>query len=294
MPYFIKTGYWDKLSRAPKGFLNIDLLLKNLTPDSIKFSCVTVLTPGSGIYIPTGNWTTFTKTNYGSEVDVIIPGVLEITRGNNKGIYNAAIENQYDNNDYVSPANTEWNSNYTDNTLYGWGDLSNIDNRAYDNWAESVNYNPPDSVNDALELIFRETTTGRVWQVQFLQWTQNAAGGGFSYKRRELVEATTTCGGIEFGDGTVLSSAADIVGPPDDIYTVVGGDLILIGDTEITLPEAFVNWKIRVFRNGIILDLDYQGLDDPYYTRDAIANTITLSVAASTDEKFVIMAYKKV
>jgi hypothetical protein len=26
MPYFIKTGYWDLLSKAPKGFLNLDLV----------------------------------------------------------------------------------------------------------------------------------------------------------------------------------------------------------------------------------------------------------------------------
>ena len=27
MPTFIKTGYWDKLSKAPKEYLNLDLLI---------------------------------------------------------------------------------------------------------------------------------------------------------------------------------------------------------------------------------------------------------------------------
>ena len=55
---------------------------------------------------------TFTKVNYGSEVDVIVPGVVEITRGNNGGIYNIVSEGSWDQN--VSPADTEWNSIYTE------------------------------------------------------------------------------------------------------------------------------------------------------------------------------------
>ena len=39
MPYFIKTGYWDLLSKAPKGFLNLDLV-----------------TGGGGGTIPTDIW----------------------------------------------------------------------------------------------------------------------------------------------------------------------------------------------------------------------------------------------
>lgn len=55
---------------------------------------------------------TFTKTNYGSEVDVIIPGVVEITRGNNQGIYNVVSEVGW--NAGASPSGTTWNSIYTE------------------------------------------------------------------------------------------------------------------------------------------------------------------------------------
>jgi hypothetical protein len=55
---------------------------------------------------------TFTKVNYGSEIDVIVPGVLEISRGNNGGIYNIVSEGGWNQN--VSPADTEWNSIYTE------------------------------------------------------------------------------------------------------------------------------------------------------------------------------------
>lgn len=53
----------------------------------------------------------FTKTNYGNQVDIIVEGSLEITRGNNGAIYNIAEEANWNNN--VSPFGTEWNSIYT-------------------------------------------------------------------------------------------------------------------------------------------------------------------------------------
>jgi hypothetical protein len=53
----------------------------------------------------------FTKTNYGSEVDIIVEGVVEITRGDSNGIYNIATEGSW--NSSVSPQDTEWNSIYT-------------------------------------------------------------------------------------------------------------------------------------------------------------------------------------
>lgn len=52
----------------------------------------------------------FTKTNYQSEVDVIIEGRLEITRGNDNPIYNSAAENGWSND---TPFGTLWNSVHT-------------------------------------------------------------------------------------------------------------------------------------------------------------------------------------
>jgi len=60
---------------------------------------------------PTGGPTVyFTKINYQTKVDVIIEGRLEITRGNNQAIYNAAIDEGWSNN---TPYGTQWNSIYT-------------------------------------------------------------------------------------------------------------------------------------------------------------------------------------
>ena len=61
-----------------------------------------------------GNVVYFTKTNGGSEVDVIVEGVVEITRGNNNVIYNVAVEEDADSD--VSPEDTEWNNIFTEVT----------------------------------------------------------------------------------------------------------------------------------------------------------------------------------
>ena len=55
---------------------------------------------------------TFTKTNNGNEVDVIVPGIIEITRGNQNGIYNVVSEFNWNGN--LSPSGTTWNSIYTE------------------------------------------------------------------------------------------------------------------------------------------------------------------------------------
>jgi hypothetical protein len=63
------------------------------------------------VYPSIGSTVYFTKSNYTSQVDVIIPGRLEIKRGNNGGIFNVVLESNW--NSSTSPAETEWNSIYT-------------------------------------------------------------------------------------------------------------------------------------------------------------------------------------
>ncbi len=61
-----------------------------------------------------GATVTFTKEDYEYAIDVIIPQVLEIARGDQQGgIYNAALEQGFNYMSYESPANTLWNSAYT-------------------------------------------------------------------------------------------------------------------------------------------------------------------------------------
>jgi hypothetical protein len=131
---------------------------------------------------------TFTKTNYGNQVDVIIPGVLEITRGNNQGIYNAAVEGSFN---YNSPANTDWNSKYTDQDRHGWNNLENVNLRTYDNWQNSTDGYPAYMTEDKIEFVVHEITTDRYFLLKFFQWTKGNNGGGFKYERYEIYPSTT-------------------------------------------------------------------------------------------------------
>ena len=60
-----------------------------------------------------GSSITFTKTNYGSEVDVIVLGVVELTRDSQGGLYNTITDTPPFNNGWPGPSDTEWNSIYT-------------------------------------------------------------------------------------------------------------------------------------------------------------------------------------
>lgn len=59
-----------------------------------------------------GPTVTFTKRNGVGDIDIIIPGVLEIARDSSGAIYNIATEGSW--NSTVSPQDTEWNSVYTE------------------------------------------------------------------------------------------------------------------------------------------------------------------------------------
>jgi hypothetical protein len=59
MPTFIKTGFWDKLSRAPKEYLNLDLLLSTVLPSQLGNNGKYLQTDGA-----TASWQTISLTGY--------------------------------------------------------------------------------------------------------------------------------------------------------------------------------------------------------------------------------------
>lgn len=133
----------------------------------------------------------FKKDNYSDphvHKDVIIPGVLEITRGiYGGGIYNIAQESSYNNG--TSPFNTEWNNQYVDPENTSWGSLWNLGSRTFTNWYNSVqtpegNHAPPQQVG--MHIVMRELTTNRLWLIMFTEWSANGSGGGFAYDRYEI------------------------------------------------------------------------------------------------------------
>lgn len=100
--------------------LGKELIMHDMVNDeyhAIKFTQWTQSGNGGGFsYERTMVWPSegptvyFTKSNYGSEIDVIYSGSVEITRGDNGGIYNAAVQGSWNGS---APENTEWNSIYT-------------------------------------------------------------------------------------------------------------------------------------------------------------------------------------
>jgi hypothetical protein len=140
----------------------------------------------------------FTATNYGDEVDPIIPGVLEITRNNNQGIYNSAVEGGYSR--YSSPVNTSWNGE-------GWSNICNYITRSYYDWLTALNNagrNPNNIVG--LEMVMKHVPTNRYWLIKFTNWQGNAGGGAFAYTRKEILGCVTDSSIIQFrnGDATVI------------------------------------------------------------------------------------------
>lgn len=156
-------------------------------------------------------WTYFTKSDGGNEVDIIIPGSLELTRGDTYPIFNRIYEQST--YSYIVPANTEWNSD-------GWDDLSDITERTYDTLYTAIGNNYPDVVGQ--QMVMHAITDDRYWKIQFTHWTQGTnqggpGGGGFAYKRLELVPITppvplegfTTF--IKTDDGAEIDYITDLV-----------------------------------------------------------------------------------
>jgi hypothetical protein len=152
-----------------------------------------------------GEAVSFLKTNDGSEVDILIAddgagAGVGITRDANNGIYNPYREGSWDSD--VSPGGTLWN-------IAGWTDLTDIESRTYTPLYEAFGFGGLGNKIVGTECVMYLPDNGKYYAVKFSQWTQNNAGGGFAYIRREL-DLTSLAEGIRFADGTLLKTAAGI------------------------------------------------------------------------------------
>ena len=99
MPTFIKTGFWDKLSRAPKEYLNLDLLLSTVLPSQLGNNGKYLQTDGA-----TASWQTISLTGYvpyTGATQAVNLGAYDLTvnsltvgRGNNAYINNTVLGSQ--------------------------------------------------------------------------------------------------------------------------------------------------------------------------------------------------------
>lgn len=82
-----------------------------------------------------------------------------------------------------------------------------------------------------------------------------------------------------------------LVKPPNDLAFSVPSFYMAEGDNTVQLPVTFKGWRIRVLRDNIPVDYTEQVAGDPYFTRDTVNNTLWFSIAATSNNKFVIQAY---
>lgn len=109
--------------------------------------------------------------------DDISDGVI-LARDGNQGIYNTEYEPEYDNQNYTSPAGTEWNSD-------GWGTLSGVETRKYTTWREALDGNVGNNIV-ASELVMHDIRDDKFYKFDFTAW--NGSNGGYSYTRREITD----------------------------------------------------------------------------------------------------------
>lgn len=146
-----------------------------------------------------GEKVSFTKvsgTNPTLNKDVIIPGLLEITRGaNGNGIYNIAQESQYNTSTYESPKYTFWNTQYLNSADTSWASLWDVQNRTYTNWRDAADGPnsepaPPQYVGMPVVMKYDDGGTPRYWLIMFTEWGVGEHNEyGFAYDRWEILPA---------------------------------------------------------------------------------------------------------
>jgi hypothetical protein len=197
------SGNYDDLENKPSVPSDISDLTDTqnlLNPPLTTFTNI-VLTNSAFIIVPGENF--FEKEDYATGNSAIDTFVLEggyggvgITRGDNGGIYDPYREESFDEN--LSPDGILWN-------LEGWDDLSNIQTRTFIPFYQAYESNLDNNVPGSKALI-HIPDYGKYYAIEWLSWTPNNNGGGFSYNRYEIDENQIQ-EGIRFADGTVQTTA---------------------------------------------------------------------------------------
>jgi hypothetical protein len=163
-------------------------------PDTAGFTATNAVTHINLVGTPyAGPLVTFTRTDYGDEIDEISEG-LHITKDDQGWLYNALEDEEHDDD---TPTGSLWNND-------GWDDFGNVESRTYTS-LESIWGGNFANIPGA-KMIMLDTTTDKYWAIEFLSWTNNNQGGGASYTRQEL-DLDSLEVGIRFSDGTRQTTA---------------------------------------------------------------------------------------
>lgn len=103
---------------------------------------------------------------------------VTLTRGRRRALYNSELEQEYDDNTYLSPLGTEWNND-------GWGDLIDVRSRSYTTFRAALNNQVGNNIIGA-ELIMKDVVNDRYYKFSFSAWGEN--NGAYSYTRTEIID----------------------------------------------------------------------------------------------------------
>lgn len=198
-----------------------------------------------GFFGPTHSNTPNTYTNTNSDYlpsvfDTIDVG-LTLTRDNVRGLFNSNLEVQYNTSTYASPLGTEWNSD-------GWGDLTDLPSRSYDNMRAVLNGAIGNNIIGA-ELVMHDIANDKYYKFSFTAWGEN--NGAYAYTRNLITDPN-------FFEKTDGGSEIDIFIPDDGDGAGVG--ITRDSNNGIYNPYREGSWDSDVSPGGTLWNTD--GLDD--------------------------------
>lgn len=209
--------------------------------------------------------------------DIIIPGELEITRGNSGGgIYNIAIESSF--NSSQSPENTMWATKYNNPTFDGWAPLWDLTTRTYEKWRQAIltpegNYAPPQYVGMPVIMKWDNGVDAvRYWLILFTEWGVGSYDEyGFAYDRWEILQP------VNYTKNNYDQNALDVISTGVHIKRDDQGPLYNAVDepySEVGVSPRNTRW------NSIYTDsrTDYSGFNDLSNLESRVYTDFTLAL----------------
>ncbi|MBN2612353.1 MAG: choice-of-anchor D domain-containing protein, partial [Bacteroidales bacterium] len=195
------AAIWPLFGQSPVVWLSEDEFYKEITAGGADSQMVVIQNKGNRDLIWSlkdvkGPGVSFSKADYADwelpvNQDRIKPDVW-ITRTDEQGIFNIAVENEY-------------NGNSPQNTLWAFSRTMDAEPMDYTDWRSAVNNNPPSMVGNTISMYLQDYT--EFFDIVFDNWTEGGLGGGFSYTR---YEAPIWLDGSK-NSGTIIPGATDTI-----------------------------------------------------------------------------------
>lgn len=244
----------------------------------------------------TGDVITFTHSNWlFSEPDVIVPGVLELKRGEYGPIYNSAVEDESNNN---NPSGTLWNSQYVYNNLYEYLHyIIGNDGTVIDSVITSQNY---DNDYEGSTYILNDEIFGKTWV------SNNQNGGQFQllteyYRSSEDNNNTSEETGLRLGNFIISNgfrsrivtenSISNIINVPkngDFINKVQERDIFHNGCWVLTFDDINANFYFYNINGQLVGQKVISGSDWNWYSSYNYGKRSTI-ILEINDKKQIIL-----